>query len=299
MENLGFIVNADKARAKDALCRAAALASKLGLTLYAEPETAALADVIASWRLCSVRELAVKCEAIAILGGDGTLLRAVHRLGRTDAVLMGLNIGSLGYLTGVEECRFEEAIRALAEDDVEISERQMLSCRIRRTAMGHRDFEPPLQRPALNEAVISRRSGHLVRIALALDDVPVTEYACDGLIISTPTGSTAYSLSAGGPLVMPGTAATVITVICPHALSSRPLVVSSGTTISLRLISSDTPLSLEIDGESSALIHPGDEVEIFRNEQRARIAFLPDYNCYQTLNRKLGWSGSAEGSAKQ
>ena len=297
MKNLGFIVNTDKARAKDALCHVAALATDLGLCLYAEPETAALANVIASWRLCSVKELAEKCDAIAILGGDGTLLRAVHRLGKTDAVLMGLNIGSLGYLTGVEESRFDEALRALADDKVAISVRQMLSCRIRRANAV--EFDKPIERPALNEAVISRGSGHMVHIALSLDGIPVTKYACDGLIISTPTGSTAYSLSAGGPLVMPGTAATVITVICPHALSSRPLVVSSGTKISLRLISSETPLSLDIDGESSAQLLPGDEVEIVRHEQEARIAFLPDYNCYQTLNRKLGWSGSSEGTSKQ
>ena len=98
---------------------------------------------------------------------------------------------------------------------------------------------------------------------------------------------------------MPGTAATIITVICPHALSSRPLVVSSETKISLRLIASETPLSLDIDGESSAKIHLGDEIEIVRHEQQAKIAFLPDYNCYQTLNRKLGWSGSPEGTSKQ
>lgn len=297
MKRLGFIVNADKARAREALCRVAALASELGLCLYAEPETAALADVLVSWRLCTVEELAGRCDAIAVLGGDGTLLRAVHRLGKTDAVLMGLNIGSLGYLTGVEESRFAEAIRALAEDRITISVRQMLSCRIRRK--GKELFEPAILRPALNEAVLSRGSGHLVRIALSLDGTPVTEYACDGLIISTPTGSTAYSLSAGGPLVMPGTEATIITVICPHALTSRPLVVSSSTRITLRLIASDTPLSLDIDGESSSLLHIGDEVEIVRHEQRARIAFLPDYNCYQTLNRKLGWSGIPEGISRR
>ena len=113
-----------------------------------------------------------------------------------------------------------------------------------------------------------------------------------GLIVATPTGSTAYSLSAGGPLVMPGTAATSITVICPHTLSSRPLVISDSTAISLAVVAAEAPLLLAIDGEECAKVNPGDVVEITRAARPARIAFLPGYSSYRVLSRKLGWAGT-------
>ncbi len=288
---IGIFVNADKPRAGEALRLLSGLADKIGVDLFAEPEAVALAGGGAACTACTARELVDNVSAVAVLGGDGTLLRAVHRLQALDADLpaMGLNIGSLGYLTGADEEHFREALEALATGTCEISARQMLSCRV---CPGGDSGTCTLPRSALNDIVLSRASGRMVRIGLALDGQPVTTYACDGLIVATPTGSTAYSLSAGGPLVMPGTAATSITVICPHTLSSRPLVISDSTAISLCVATAEAPLLLAIDGEECAKIGPGDIVEITRAVRPARIAFLPGYSSYRVLSRKLGWGGA-------
>ena len=288
---IGIFVNADKPRAGEALKILSDLAEKVGIDLFAEPEAVALAGGGSAWTACSAREMADNVSAVAVLGGDGTLLRAIHRLQELGADLpaMGFNIGSLGYLTGADEEHFGEALNALSSGKVEISDRQMLSCRV---CPGGDNDASTLPRSALNDIVLSRSSGRMVRIGLALDGQSVTTYACDGLIVATPTGSTAYSLSAGGPLVMPGTAATSITVICPHTLSSRPLVISDSTAISLRVAAAEAPLLLAIDGEECAKVSPGDTVEIVRAKCPARIAFLPGYSSYLVLSRKLGWTGA-------
>ena len=288
---IGIFVNADKPRAGEALNILSDLAEKVGIDLFAEPEAVALAGGGSAWTACTAREMADNASAVAVLGGDGTLLRAIHRLQELGADLpaMGFNIGSLGYLTGADEEHFGEALKALASGKVEISDRQMLSCRV---CPGGDSGASTLPRSALNDIVLSRSSGRMVRIGLALDGQSVTTYACDGLIVATPTGSTAYSLSAGGPLVMPGTAATSITVICPHTLSSRPLVISDSTAISLRVAAAEAPLLLAIDGEECAKVNPGDTVEIVRAKRPARIAFLPGYSSYLVLSRKLGWTGA-------
>ena len=288
MRSIGLLVNLDKPHAPEALRRISALADTLGVELLAEPAAVALAGGGAAWRACRVEEIAEQSDAIAVFGGDGTLLRAVHQTQGADVPLMGFNIGSLGYLTGVDSSRFEEAFRALAAGTFQISERPLLSCAVRRAGIADAEAVP---RDALNEIVLARGSGRIVKISMALDGVPVTTYACDGLIVSTPTGSTAYSLSAGGPLVMPGAAATVVTVICPHTLGSRPLVVADTARIALRVDAAEVPLPLTIDGEDTAELAQGDEVEIIRSPRCARIAFLPDHNDYLALSRKLGWGG--------
>ena len=288
---IGIFVNADKPLAGEALKILSGFAKQEGIDLFAEPEVVALAGGGAAWTACTAREMADNVSSVAVLGGDGTLLRAIHRLQELGADLpaMGFNIGSLGYLTGADEAHFGEALKALASGTVEISDRQMLSCRV---CSGGDSRACTLPRSALNDVVLSRSSGRMVRIGLALDGQSVTTYACDGLIVATPTGSTAYSLSAGGPLVMPGTAATSITVICPHTLSSRPLVISDSTAIALGVAAAEAPLLLAIDGEECAKVSPGDTVEIVRAKRPAKIAFLPGYSAYRALSRKLGWTGA-------
>lgn len=288
-KKIGIIANIEKPHAGDALRHVASHARELGVSLLADEATVQIAGAGAPWIVCAPEHMATAVSAIAVLGGDGTLLRAVHQVHAVnpDIPLMGLNIGNLGYLTSVDESQFGEALNALAAGTCEVSERQMLSCGVFKNG---ESGATSLGRPALNEIVISRGSGRLVKIGLSLNGQFVTTYACDGLIVSTPTGSTAYSLSAGGPLVMPGTAATVITVICPHTLSSRPLVVSDATEITLRIEAAEVPLPVSIDGEDSAVLSQGDSIFVARAKTPAKIAFLPGYSSYQVLSRKLGWN---------
>lgn len=288
---IGVMVNATKPRAAAALAAVSAFAERNGVSLLASPETVAIAGGGGSWIACPPEVFAAEAPCVVVLGGDGTILRAVHTLADLgmDVPIMGLNIGSLGYLTCADEDRFDEALEALCGGTCEIVPRQTLECEIR-----HGRNTRKIGRLALNEVVLSRGSGRIVRLGLSLDGRDVAEYACDGLIVSTPTGSTAYSMSAGGPLVMPGTAATVITVICPHALSSRPLVVSDSTVVGISPLSAETPLVLDIDGECAGNVSVGETVRICKGARSVRIAFLPGEGGHRVLKRKLGWTDGGE-----
>ena len=145
---------------------------------------------------------------------------------------------------------------------------------------------------ALNDLVVSRgASGRAVRLELSLGGVFVTTYICDGIIVSSPTGSTAYALSAGGPIVMPDTAALVVAVICPHTLSSRPLVVPDSTMVALRVAKTSAPLVASVDGQDDFTLEQGDRVEVRRSPRDVPVIHLPDYDGYSVLDRKLGWGG--------
>jgi len=254
---LGFHVNLDKPGATDVRGRLAALAATLGLEVADDAP-----------------------DVVVVLGGDGTMLSAVHRF--PGVPLLGLNLGSLGYLAGVEEPRFEDAIRALRAGAYTIS---------RRTALAVRG------RVALNDVVVSRGvSGHAAVIELAVDGRdPATTFNADGLVVATPTGSTAYSLSAGGPILLPDSQALVVTPICPHALASRPLVVRDTARLSLRVRARPGAESLEVfaDGASLGPLAAGEDLAVAKAATCVPLVELAGYDPYEVLSRKLGWSGSS------
>lgn len=283
MHDIGIIANLDKPGAEKALLDLASYAAKIGVHLVSTQEVVDAAGGGPAWIVSD--GIPPGISEVAVVGGDGTLLRAAHAMRKSDAALMGLNNGTLGYLTGAESSRFEEAVAALASGRYVTSERDSLFCRVTRASGDVETYD------AVNDAVLARSNGKLVKIALSLDEVPVTRYICDGVIVSTPTGSTAYSLSAGGPIVMPGAKATVVTVICPHALASRPLVVPQQSDVSLVPFAPSAPLSLCIDGEDVTTVGEGDSVVVSKGEWKPRIAFLPDHDDYQRLSRKLGFHG--------
>ena len=226
-----------------------------------------------------------RVDAAVVLGGDGTMLSAAHRLHGSNIPLMGLNLGDLGYLTSVEATRIEEALVCLRDNQVTISQRAALASVIEKT-----DGHQLATLYALNDLVVCRgASGRAVQLELSLDGVFVTTYICDGIIVSTPTGSTAYALSAGGPIVMPGTAALVVAVICPHTLSSRPIVVPDSTLIAIRVAKTSAPLVASVDGQNDITLEQGDRVKIQRSPRNVPVIHLPDYDGYSVLNRKLGW----------
>ena len=212
--------------------------------------------------------------AVIVLGGDGTMLTAVHRY--PGVPLLGLNLGSLGYLAAVEEPRFEDAVRALSRGEFVISRRTVLETRGRR---------------ALNDVVVSHdTAGHALALELLVDGTRATSFSADGLIVSTPTGSTAYSLSAGGPVLLPDTRSFVVTPVCPHALSSRPLVVRDTVRLTVRTASSAV---VYVDGAKAFRLPSGKEVEIAKADVTVPLVELLGYDPCEVLSRKLGWSGSA------
>lgn len=218
-------------------------------------------------------------DAIVVLGGDGTMLSAVHLF--PGIPLLGLNLGSLGYLASVEETHFDEAIKALSEGRFAVS---------RRTALKVRGVN------ALNDVVVSRGvSGHAIRLNFAVDGERATRFVADGLVIATPTGSTAYSLAAGGPVLMPNSQSVVVTPVCPHALSSRPLVLrdTAKMEVSVEVRERGDEPSVFADGRPIGTISPGESLTVEKADVTVPLIELDGVNPYEVLTRKLGWSGSS------
>lgn len=218
-------------------------------------------------------------DVIVVLGGDGTMLSAVHLY--PGVPLLGLNLGSLGYLASVEEAGFEDAITALAEGRYRIS---------RRTALKTRGVN------ALNDVVVARgSSGHAIRLDFKVDGEYVTRFVADGLVIATPTGSTAYSLAAGGPVLMPSSESVVVTPVCPHALSSRPLVLrdSAKMEISVEVREEGDEPAVFADGLQVGALAAGEVLVVEKSGATVPLVELDDVNPYEVLTRKLGWSGSS------
>lgn len=226
-------------------------------------------------------------EAIVALGGDGTILRAVHEFGNVP--LLGLNLGGLGYLASVGINEAEAALKKLAEGRCSVSSRAVLEV----SKSGGRE-----RGLALNDVVVTREySGHLVHLELMADGKRVTRYMADGLIFATPTGSTAYSLAAGGPVLLPDSSSVVVTPMNPHALSVRSLVVSDSVAFTVRACSrtggNDVKIGVYADGEKVFALDVGESAEISKSDCVARLIELEGYDPYDVLARKLGWNGSA------
>ena len=259
MKKLRFRVNSEKPGAADKYAALAFEASRLGFSETKGDD----ADIV------------------VVLGGDGTILKAVHEF--PGVPLLGLNTGGLGYLASVGGGEAEMALKMLAEGRYVISERSLL--------------EADGRFPALNDIVITREmSGRSVRLDLEADGRLVTRYMADGLIFATPTGSTAYSLSAGGPVLMPNSNCFVVTPLNPHALAVRPLVLSDAVrfkvTARSRAPGNAMKLGVYADGENVMTLDEGDSLEIAKSKNVARLVELEGYDPYGVLARKLGWSGS-------
>ncbi len=235
-------------------------------------------------QLCDGLDLAVT------MGGDGTILRAVSLVSRAGVALMGVNLGRLGYLADLEPEGLTEALeRVLAGDplaaDYAIKERMMLSVAIERA--GEPTPAPGAGVWALNEAVVERpAAGHTVHVAVAVEGRFWTTYAADGLIVATPTGSTAYAFSAGGPIVSPNVRALLMTPVSAHMSFDRSLVVDAAD--SVRIEVTDRPAMLVIDGREMGLLGKGDAIVCTEAPGRARFVALSTRDFYGILKTKFG-----------
>jgi len=246
-------------------------------------------------------------DVVVALGGDGTILRAVHEF--PGVPILGLNLGGLGYLSSVGENDFTKAIAMLAEGRYRVSERSMMEIReVKGKGEGeqwkddnssvHLSSSPsPCRIRALNDVVIVREmSGHAAILDLAVDGRAATRYLADGLVLATPTGSTAYSLSAGGPVLLPDSCSFVITPMNPHALGIRPMVVNDGSSFTItsraRKNGKAEKIGIYADGEPVAMLEADASIEIGKAAQGARLVELEGYDPYEVLSRKLGWCGT-------
>jgi NAD+ kinase len=236
----------------------------------------------------SLDDLYNRVDLFVALGGDGTLLRLVRDLAGRVKPIMGINFGSLGFLTSFGGPEYGAAAAALASGDYRIDERTMLEVSL------ERDGANVLSHLGLNEVVLIRRGGfHLTRTAVHIDQTYLTEYNADGLIVATSTGSTAYSLSAGGPIVMPSSGVFVITPICPHVLTNRSVIVPNKSVIRIRPSRGEQQLAVSIDGQDPIPLNPNDTVIVKAAAAKLPLAFPRTLSFAHILGKKLRWSGSA------
>lgn len=283
MRKIGVITNFSKVRATELLSKVVECAQKLGFELWLKSSAGAPPTL---GQCCDVECFVEKgVEAVVVLGGDGTMLDAAHQMGQNQIPMMGLNIGSLGYLTSVEDHQYEEALRHLYNGSYTVSQRTALALKVI-----HPAGEACTLPGALNDAVVSRgATGHAVKIELILDGMSVSQFLCDGIIVATPTGSTAYSLAAGGPIVMPDTPAFVVSFICPHSLTSRPLVLRDTAKIVIKVIECSSPMLVSSDGRCNEMVDQGSRIEIEKSALTVPVIELQGYNPYEVLRHKLSW----------
>ena len=221
-----------------------------------------------------------------VFGGDGSILRVARILGCRQVPVVGVNIGKFGFLAEINPEQLHRAIDKLAAGDFRVVPRMMLHCR------AERDGHLLRESLALNDAVISRSArSRMISIGLLIDDEQVTDYNGDGIIISTPVGSTAHSLAAGGSILEPSLRAFAITPICPHTLSNRPLVIPAERIIQLVVDRAEVAVGLTMDGQVYVDLQMGDRVVIRRAEQELHLIQTGTRSYYQTLRSKLGWGG--------
>ncbi|MDA7890231.1 NAD(+)/NADH kinase [Akkermansiaceae bacterium] len=224
-------------------------------------------------------------DMVISLGGDGTLLQTLHRIGPTAIPIAGVNTGTLGFLTACTDEEIDQLSKVIAVGKQEIVERAML--RVEMTEEGGKSHEFI----ALNEAVLMRgETGRLVSLEARVDGDLLNEYNADGLLVATPTGSTAYSLAAGGPLIGPRSGVFVITPICPHSMSNRSLVLSDDSVIELTPTGrTDEPILFSADGRDILRIDKGSMVRVTKHRQCLNLVRLPGHSFYDTLRKKLKW----------
>ncbi len=259
------------------------LASR-GCEVVLDEETAALAGETGG---IPAKEFSQNVDVAAVLGGDGTMLHALSRLGNFEKPVAGINIGTLGFLTSCKDDELDLFAAAVAEGRYSTSVRTLLEAVVHRKGRTGEVFI------ALNEVTLARGdTGRLVMLRATVDGEILNDYRADGLIVATPTGSTAYSLSAGGPLISPGAAVFVITPICPHSLSQRSLVLSDDSVISLSSEDPESnPMLFTVDGRDTTKIEPGDRIEVRKSARSFNLLRLDGYSFYGALRQKLHWQG--------
>ncbi len=223
---------------------------------------------------------------IIVLGGDGTFLSAARFIENREIPLMGVKFGEVGFLAETTEENLYEAITALVQGRFLVQKRTRLNIKVMRNSEQIVDVD------VLNDAVINKSAlSRLASCAVFLDSNYLTTYRADGLIVGTPTGSTAYSLAAGGPVVHPSVSSIILTPICPFTLTNRPLIIPDTTQIEIRLEGSPEDMILTLDGQEGFEMDPGDKIFIKKSRNDIQMISFEDQSYYKVLKTRLHWSG--------
>src|SRR6267143_2953338 len=266
-KTIGLIAHPGKPGVGELIKSLTAEFTRFSMSTLLEKETAAVSGQRSD---TTIAQLAGKVDLLVVVGGDGTILNVAGHLGESSPPIFGINVGSLGFLTCASSPAFREAVECIAKGKMTFSNRALLEVVLRDSKEKHKPMI------ALNDAVFSRGEiSRLIRLRTRVNGEALTEFNADGLIIATPTGSTAYSLSAGGPILEPESGVFVITPICPHVLTNRSVIVSDSATIEVKPGSAEYPAFLSIDGQAPERIETGTRVEIKKSGRVLPLASLP------------------------
>jgi NAD+ kinase len=280
-----LIGNTTKPEAATSVRKAAALIVKRGGSVIALEATARYARLNVS-TAPDLKSLLDSVDLLLVHGGDGTMLGVAREAAGSPTPILGVNIGGLGFLTAVPSTGLRKAIDHLWEGDYRLEPRMLLSAEA--MCSGKR-----VRLSALNDIVLGRaHATRLIELEVTVDDEPVTRYRCDGLILSTPTGSTAYSLAAGGAVVHPTARVLELTPISPHTLSNRSLILPSSSVIHVTACSPTGSTLLSADGQTTADLAEGDCVTIRQSRRTIQLVHLADSSFFEALRHKLHWRGA-------
>jgi NAD+ kinase len=285
IKRVGLIGNAAKASCADAVRHAARLIRGTGRKLLCDEATAQLAGLRVP-TLANAGALSREVDLLLVFGGDGTMLRVAREIAGSHTPILGINIGGLGFLTAVSSSELDRALNHIWKREFKFEARALLEGE---AVCGNQRVKTA----ALNDLVISRGvTSRLIDLDVAVDGEPLSRYRCDGLILSSPTGSTAYSLAAGGALVHPMAEVMALTPICPHTLSNRSLILPLTATVEIRVVNPRPATVLSVDGELQCELDHGNTIWVRRSRRTVRLMHLAGSSFYEALRRKLHWRGT-------
>lgn len=286
LQKIALVANPEKTAAAELIRGVARSLAKSGREVLVEANTAKMAG-LKSDANADIAAVAGDADMLFVFGGDGTMLGAARAVAGMRTPILGINIGGLGFLTAIQSARVQEELPRLLRGEFFTEERALIESR---DAKG----EEKIQHFALNDFVVSRgATSRLIELEVFVNGEHLTNYRCDGLIISSPTGSTAYSLAAGGAVVSPTAEVLTITPICPHTLSNRSVIVRLDSTIEVRVVSKKLEIFLTADGQVQLPLGAGDRVEFKKSRNSICLVRMAESSFFKTLRQKLNWSGSS------
>jgi NAD+ kinase len=279
---VGVVAKPDAAAAAEAVARLLQWLDERGLPVVLEKETAGLVPA-ASWPTARKSDLPSQVDLLVVLGGDGTLLSTARAVGDLGTPILGVNLGDLGFLTATTLEEMLPAVEAAVAGRMAVDERMLLAARLVRDGVTVGEYM------ALNDVVITKAAmSRIVNLKVAVQEGHATAYRADGLIVSTPTGSTAYCLSAGGPILFPTMDAIVLVPIASHTLTNRPIVLPATQRVDVTLMT-DQEVMLTVDGQVGVTLREHDTVQIEKAPARVRLVRFPRTDFFSVLRTKLKW----------
>jgi NAD+ kinase len=282
VRRVGIVAKPDAPRAPEVVTRLVDWLTARRIDVTLEKETAGIVPAVRA-SAAHKAELPGLSDLLIVLGGDGTLLSMARAVGDLGVPIMGVNLGGLGFMTATTLDEMLPSLEAVLAGRMVVEERLMLAARV------VRKNDTVCEHTALNDIVITKSAmSRIISLAVSVEGEYATAYRADGLIISTPTGSTAYSLSAGGPIVFPSVEAIVITPICSHTLTNRPIVLPAAHRIEVT-VQSDQEIMLTLDGQVGVGLRERDVVEVVKARPRMRLVRFPQKDFFSVLRTKLKW----------